>query len=232
MARRLHTHILPQAWALGQRQGFAPQGSHPTAQMMHGRDLKGEREEGGREEVSPDSLPSSPLPSALQTQYLYNVHWRRENTSCTCPRLDVCLGRDCPMVWPAPGTGPRLCPALSPPSSCCPQQDTTQSYPTGVPTQPGPPVCPKLAMEHQWPSSCRDNCGEPPLLRLIPPWCVDTPGRRRTHNAHAHTHKTNPKSGSVSERINYWLMHIQMRNSAEPGGALGGPAKENSSGEI
>lgn len=97
---------------------------------------------------------------------------------------------------------------------------------------PGPPVCPKLTMEHQWPSSCRDNCGEPPLLRLIPPWCVGTPGRRRTHNAHAHTHKTNPKSGSVSERINYWLMHIQMRNSAEPGGALGGPAKENSSGEI
>lgn len=61
--------------------------------------------------------------------------------------------------------------------------------------------------------------GEPPLLGLIPPCRVGTPGRRWTHNAHAHTHKTNPKSGSVSERINYWLMHIQMRNSAEPGGS-------------
>lgn len=39
------------------------------------------------------------------------------------------------------------------------------------------------------------------------------------HNMHTHTHKTNPKSGSVSERINYWLMHSQMRNSAEPGGS-------------
>lgn len=26
------------------------------------------------------------------------------------------------------------------------------------------------------------------FLRLIPPWCVDTPGRSRTQNAHAHTH--------------------------------------------
>lgn len=48
MAWRLHTHIPPQAWAFGQRQGFAPQGSHPTAQMMHGRDLNGEKKVGGR----------------------------------------------------------------------------------------------------------------------------------------------------------------------------------------
>lgn len=37
---------------------------------------------------------------------------------------------------------------------------------------------------------------------------------------HAHAGKTNPESGSLSERINYRLMNIQIRNSAEPGGGL------------
>lgn len=58
MAWGLHTHILPQAWAFGRRQGFTPQGSHPTAQIMHGRDLKGERKVGGRRRVKTLFPPS------------------------------------------------------------------------------------------------------------------------------------------------------------------------------
>lgn len=49
--------------------------------------------EGGGESRFSSLPPSLPLLSTLQTWYLCNVCWRRENTSCTCPRLDVCL--DC-----------------------------------------------------------------------------------------------------------------------------------------
>lgn len=40
ITQRLHTHTLPQAWALGQRRGFTPQGSVPLLEVMRGRDLK------------------------------------------------------------------------------------------------------------------------------------------------------------------------------------------------
>lgn len=157
------------------------------------------REEGGREEASPDSLPSLPL---LSKHGIFAMSAVGGKAPPAGAQGWMCVWAGIAPRCSQPQAHDPYCALLCFPSSCCPQQDTTQRHLTGVPTPPGPPVCPKLALKHQWLSSCKDNCGDPAFLHLIPPWCIGTPGRRRTQNAHAHTHKTNPKSGSVSERIN------------------------------
>lgn len=124
------------------------------------------REEGGREEASPDSPPSLPLLSTLQTHiFPMSVGGGKTPPAGAQGWMYVWAGIAPHIASPRHMT--RLCPTRCFLSSCCPQQDTTQSQPTGVPIQPGPPVCPKLALKCQWLSSCKDNCGDSFVSSLL-----------------------------------------------------------------
>lgn len=167
-------------------------------------------EEGGREEARPDSLPSLPLPVLCKHEGFAMSSGGGKTLSRTCPRLDVRCDRFCQSQAHDPSHV--LLSVPLPPA--VPSRTSPRATPWGSPPSWGHPPAP-MAVTLQG-----QLHGELPLLRLVPPCRVVRAhlGKAR-HSAHAHTHKTNPKSGSVSERINYWLMHIQMRNSAEPGGS-------------
>lgn len=165
----------------------------PVLKVLHRRDLK---EKKGREEARPDS-PSLPLP-VLCKHEVFAICLAGGKTSLCSPRAGHAAGQG-----PHPGTQHAV---LCPHSSCCPRW--------GVPTGQG--VLGDVVQRGR-------PRGEPPLAPLVPPRRVCTPGRRRAHartHTHTHSHQTNPESGLLSERINYWLMNIQIRNSAEPGGGL------------
>lgn len=219
ITQRLHTYTLPQAWPWARDVVSLLGAPIPLLTVMHGRDLKGERgrwEGGGEARFS--SLPASPC--ALQTRHLCSVLRRKENTSLHVPQAGCMLGQGLLHGVASPGHMTPIVPGSpspflprSPPGHP-PEPPHGGPHPTGATLLPqaghGVPMAVILQGQLR---------GEPRLLRLVPLCRVGTPGRRQTHNTHSHTHKTNPKSGSVSERINYWLMHIQMRNSAEPGGS-------------
>ena len=178
---------------MGQGHGFAPRGSHPTAQSdVWKRFKRRAREEGGREEARPDSLPSLPLPVLCKREVFAMSSGGGKTPSCTCLRLDVCWGRDCCTVWPAPGTGSRSCPALHPPSSRCPQQDTPRATPQGSTPGWGHPPVPS------WPRGA-DGCHPAGTAA----WRATAPSSRPsllprrtwektdTQCTHTHTHSQN-----------------------------------------
>lgn len=136
------------------------------------------------------SLPASP--SALQTRGLCDLLSRRENIPV------LTRGWTCSGAGTAPWHSAR-CP-LSPPA-----------VPSGVSPR---------AMGCQG-TSCSGDGHVASHRLLLSSLLAHLGGGARMHaHTHTYTHQTNPESGLLSERINYWLMNIQIRNSAEPGGGL------------
>lgn len=150
------------------------------------------KEKKGREEARPDS-PSLPLP-VLCKHKVFAICLAGGKTSLCSPGLDMRRGRDCTLAF---GT---LSSVPIPPT-----------VPSGV--SPGATGCRG--------TSCSGDGHVASHRSLLSSLLAHLGGgaRTRTHT-HTHTHQTNPESGLLSERINYWLMNIQIRNSAEPGGGL------------
>lgn len=150
ITQRLHTHTLPQAWALGQRRGFPPRGSHPTAQMMCGRHLKREQERkvGGRRRGQ------ILFPPCL-SQCFANTR------ALQCPQEE---GKHSParaQGWMCAGAGFASPRHTTPVMSCFPSPFLLLS-PAGHPPEPphGARHPAGATLLPRWPSPCRDNCME------------------------------------------------------------------------